>query len=219
MRAPRDYTLSLYSAGASSSRCTSKRSGLKTGDEMRDDATQWLDRRVVLRAALVGSGLAGAALAGCEADDTREAASRGAAQPLDNGYVAAPPQPRVFTPPPELDLRGEDHVELPSAGGARLYYWDTGGDGDAIVMVHAATGSAYVWGYQQRAFADAGYRVIAYSRRGYRGSDPGPIDENGRALAGSGRPLDDLEALVNHLDLSKFHLLGQAAAAASRTAI
>ncbi len=77
-------------------------------------------------------------------------------------------------------------------------------------MAHAATGSAYVWGYQQRTFADAGYRVIAYSRRGYRGSDPGPVDENGRALAGSGRPLDDLEALVNHLDLPKFHLLGQA---------
>ena len=177
---------------------------------MRDDATQRLNRRVVLRAGLVGSGLAGAALAGCEADDTREATSRGAVQPLDNGYFAAPPQPRIFTPPPELDLRGEGHVELPSAGGARLYYWDTGGDGDAIVLAHAATGSAYVWGYQQRAFVDAGYRVIAYSRRGYRGSDPGPVDENGRALAGSGRPLDDLEALVNHIDLPKFHLLGQA---------
>ena len=129
----------------------------------------------------------------------------------DNSYVTAPPLPRTFTPPPELDLSGAGRVELPMAGGATLYYWDTGGNGDAIVMVHAGTGSAYVWAYQQRTFAEAGYRVIAYSRRGYRGSAPGPVDDGNRALDGSGRPLDDIEALVTHLGLGRFHLLGHAA--------
>ena len=168
-----------------------------------------MNRRIVLHAALFGPGVAGT-LAACRADRGVDQTVASAPQPLANGYVAAPPQRRTFTPPPALDLRGEGRLELPSAAGARLYYWDTGGNGDAIVLLHAATGSAYVWGYQQRAFVAAGYRVIAYSRRGYRGSDPGPVDEGGRALAATGRPLDDLEALVNHLGLNRFHLLGQA---------
>ncbi len=176
---------------------------------MRKQSSRTLNRRVVLGGALLGPAIAGATLAGCGSGDDPRPRS-GAATPLDNGYVAAPPQPQVFAPPPQLDRSGEGHAELPMARGARLYYWDTGGDGEAVVMVHAATGSAFVWAYQQRAFAAAGYRVIAYSRRGYRGSDAGPVDERGRALAGSGRPLDDLESVVNHLGLSKFHLLGHA---------
>ena len=55
----------------------------------------------------------------------------------------------------------------------RLFYWDTGGDGQPIVLMHPASGSALIWGYQQPVFAKAGYRVIAYSRRGHNGSDPG----------------------------------------------
>lgn len=117
----------------------------------------------------------------------------------------------TYVPPPELDLSGDGALTLPAAGGARLFYWDTGGAGNPIILVHAGTGSAYVWGYQQRAFAAAGFRVIAYSRRGYRGSDPGPVDGTNRALDGSGRPLDDIEALITHLELDKFHLLGHAA--------
>jgi pimeloyl-ACP methyl ester carboxylesterase len=38
----------------------------------------------------------------------------------------------------------------------RLWYWDTGGDGTPVVLVHPATGSALIWGYQQPAFAKAG---------------------------------------------------------------
>src|SRR3954465_5340275 len=54
----------------------------------------------------------------------------------------------------------------------RLFYWDTGGDGQPIVLMHPNSGSAMIWGYQQPAFAGAGYRVIAYSRRGYTNSAP-----------------------------------------------
>ncbi len=92
-----------------------------------------------------------------------------------------------------------------------MYYWDTGGNGPVILLLHAGTGSAYVWGYQQQAFAAAGFRVIAYSRRGYRGSDAGPLDANGNAVPESGRALDDIEALAVHLGLERFHLLGHAA--------
>ncbi len=176
---------------------------------MRQHSPQTLNRRIVLHGALLGPAIAGTALAGCGTGGDARPASDSPTQ-RGNDYLAAPPQARVFTPPPELDRSGEGQIEPTMAAGARLYYWDTGGDGEAIVMVHAATGSAFVWGYQQRAFAAAGYRVIAYSRRGYRGSDSGPVDDRGRALAGSGRPLDDLEAIVNRLGLRKFHLLGHA---------
>jgi non-heme chloroperoxidase len=165
-----------------------------------------IDRRTLLRgSALIGSGIAGTALSGCAGNGVSTAAS------ADNSYTAAPPLPRTYSPPPALDLRGEGRFPLPMAAGAELYYWDTGGSGTPIVLVHAGTGSAFVWGYQQRVLVDAGYRVIAYSRRGYRGSDTGPIDGNNQALAGSGRPLDDIEALVTHLELERFHLLGHAA--------
>ena len=56
---------------------------------------------------------------------------------------------------------------------SRLWYWDTGGSVVPIVLLHPpATGSALIWGYQQPVFAKAGYRVIAYSRRGYYNSAP-----------------------------------------------
>src|SRR5215471_1965202 len=61
----------------------------------------------------------------------------------------------------------------------RLFYWDTGGDGPPIVLLHPFTGSALIWGYQQPAFATAGYRVIGYSRRGYYNSAPLERDKPG----------------------------------------
>jgi pimeloyl-ACP methyl ester carboxylesterase len=88
----------------------------------------------------------------------------------------------------------------------RLFYWDTGGDGPPIVLVHPATGSALIWGYQQPAFAKAGYRVIGYSRRSYYNSDPLVADRPGIAS-------EDLHHLANYLDLAKFHLVGSAAGA------
>jgi pimeloyl-ACP methyl ester carboxylesterase len=72
----------------------------------------------------------------------------------------------------------------------RLWYWDTGGQGVPIVLLHPATGSALIWGYQQPVLAKAGYRVIAYSRRGYYNSapfdrnNPGIGSEDLRHLAG-----------------------------------
>jgi pimeloyl-ACP methyl ester carboxylesterase len=86
----------------------------------------------------------------------------------------------------------------------RLFYWDTGGDGVPVVLLHPATGSALIWGYQQPAFAKAGYRVIGYSRRSYFGSDPLAADRPGVAS-------EDLNALVDFLGIRKFHAVGSAA--------
>lgn len=174
-----------------------------------------MSRRLLLRRGTISScGLVGVAMTGCstiDADTADLSHETGLPKVASNGYVTAQSLSRSFSPPLALDLRGQGEVVLRHAGGARIYYWDTGGTGTPVILVHAGTGSAYVWGYQQEALVAAGYRVIAYSRRGYRGSDPGPVDENNRAVEGSGRPLDDLEALVEHLGVARFHLLGHAA--------
>ena len=90
--------------------------------------------------------------------------------------------------------------------GARLAYWDTGGTGAAVVLLHAASGSKDVWDYQREPLRDAGYRVVAYSRRGYLGSERGPPDAPG---TGSG----DLLALLDHLAIGTCHLVATAGGA------
>ncbi|MEU5259814.1 alpha/beta hydrolase [Amycolatopsis sp. NPDC021455] len=92
-----------------------------------------------------------------------------------------------------------DVVDVP---GGSLFYWDTGGTGSPVVLDHTATGSALAWPFQQPALVGAGHRVIAYSRRGYyRSSAPTPDDPPAA---------DDLLALVDHLGLRKFDLIGAA---------
>ncbi len=86
----------------------------------------------------------------------------------------------------------------------RLWYWDTGGSGAPIVLLHPATGSGLIWGYQQPAFAKAGYRVIGYSRRGYINSAPFERERPGNGS-------EDLRHLADHLGLTRFHVVASAA--------
>lgn len=104
-------------------------------------------------------------------------------------------------PVPEQAPAKEGMAELP---GTRLFYWDTGGNGAPVVLLHPATGSALMWVYQQPVFAKAGYRVIGYSRRGYYGSDPALRDNPGIAS-------DDLHHLVVFLGFDRFHAVSSAA--------
>lgn len=96
----------------------------------------------------------------------------------------------------------EGYAELP---GVRIFYRDTGGSGVPVVFVHAATGNSRVWEYQLPAFTAAGYRVVAYDRRGFGRSTIDPAGPQPGAAA------DDLLGLVNHLRLDRFHLVGTAA--------
>ncbi len=109
--------------------------------------------------------------------------------------------PMVPVPIPEQVAAKEETVKL---SGARLWYWDTGGTGAPIVLLHPATGSALIWLYQQPAFAKAGHRVIAYSRRNHYKSDPASEDNPG---IGS----EDLHELIAYLGLEKFHAVSSAA--------
>src|SRR4051812_37009040 len=99
------------------------------------------------------------------------------------------------------------HADLP---GVRLWYTDTAAEasrarGETIVLLHANTGTSANWQKQNEAFSAAGYRVIAFDRRGWGQSfaDPASGPQPG-TVAG------DLQALVEHLKLDTFHLVGVA---------
>ena len=84
-----------------------------------------------------------------------------------------------------------------------LYYTDQGpSDGQPVVLIHGFPLNGESWGKQQAALLDAGYRVIAYDRRGFGAS----------TKAGSGYDYDtfaaDLHALMEDLDLRDAVLVG-----------
>lgn len=90
-------------------------------------------------------------------------------------------------------------------GGAALYVRDTGEpDRPAVVLAHPVTGSALVWANQERSYAAAGYRVIAWSRRDHARSRTTVPDLNPDHTA-------DLLKIVDFLRLARFHALGSAA--------
>ncbi|MDX1485396.1 MAG: alpha/beta hydrolase [Alphaproteobacteria bacterium] len=95
----------------------------------------------------------------------------------------------------------EGFADLP---GTKLGYWDTGGTGTPVVFCHPASGSALSWPYQQPVFSEAGYRVVAYSRRNYYNSDVAADDDPGHQV-------EDLNNLADWLGLDRFHLVGCAA--------
>jgi pimeloyl-ACP methyl ester carboxylesterase len=93
-------------------------------------------------------------------------------------------------------------AELP---GVKLWFTDTGGTGIPVVLLHANTGTSAIWAEQVSSFSRAGYRVIAFDRRGWGKSmaNPATGSQPGSVAA-------DLDALADYLKLDKFHLLGVA---------
>lgn len=94
------------------------------------------------------------------------------------------------------------YADLP---GVHLWYVDSGGVGVPVVFLHAATGSSRVWEHQIPAFTAAGYRVIAYDRRGFGRTTIDPAGPQ------PGTGADDLQNLMNHLGIGRFHLVSTAA--------
>lgn len=82
-----------------------------------------------------------------------------------------------------------------------LFYTDQG-EGRPVVLIHGFPLDGESWGKQAAALLDAGFRVIAYDRRGFGSS----------SKAGSGYDYDtfaaDLHALLEDLDLNDVILVG-----------
>src|SRR5262245_49510061 len=89
--------------------------------------------------------------------------------------------------------------------GVRLWFSDSGGRGEPIVLMHAITGTSESWEAQITAFSKAGYRVVTFDRRGWGRSqaDPATGPQPGHAA-------DDLQELADFLSLGRFHLVGVA---------
>ena len=71
--------------------------------------------------------------------------------------------------------------------------------------MHAASGTFESWVYQLPPFTQAGYRCITYDRRGWGRSQPEDTGDQ------PGRGSLDLQGLVEHLGLDRFHLVATAA--------
>lgn len=104
---------------------------------------------------------------------------------------------RAIGPPARRDF-----ANLP---GVRLWFTDTGGNGEPVVLLHANTGTSEVWEPQVAAFSKAGYRVIAFDRRGWGRSEADPATG-----VQPGHVAEDLHALAEYLTLGRFHLVGVA---------
>ena len=110
-------------------------------------------------------------------------------------------------------MNGTSAAQIPSSGfagyedlpGVRLWYTDSGGSGVPLVLLHANTGNADSWQYNIAGFVEAGYRVITFDRRGWGRSraNPGTGPQPGTIA-------DDLHALMDHLGIERFHLVGVA---------
>ncbi len=109
--------------------------------------------------------------------------------------------PFLPLPLPARAAAKEGQIQLPSG---KVFVRDTGGDGPVVVLMHPATGSALIWGYQEPAFAAAGFRVVAWSRRGHYGSDPVDKDSPGSYAR-------DLDALMDALGVRAFNIVASAA--------
>jgi pimeloyl-ACP methyl ester carboxylesterase len=101
-----------------------------------------------------------------------------------------------------ITSRAGAYAALP---GVKLWFIDTGGTGAPVVLLHPNTGTVETWESQIVAFSQAGYRVVAFDRRGWGNSvaDPAAASQPASVTA-------DLHALAEHLALDTFHLLGVA---------
>ncbi|WP_375462772.1 alpha/beta fold hydrolase [uncultured Methylobacterium sp.] len=85
--------------------------------------------------------------------------------------------------------------------GTQLYYKDWG-SGRPVVLIHGWPLDADMWEYQMPVLAAAGYRVIAYDRRGFGRSGQPWTGYDYDTLA------DDLKAVLDGLDLRDAALVG-----------
>ena len=91
--------------------------------------------------------------------------------------------------------------EVP-ADAVRLHIEDSGGSGRPVVLIHGWPLSAQAWEPQVSALREAGYRVVAYDRRGFGSSDKPASGYDYDTLA------DDLQRVLDQCGLQDATLVG-----------
>ncbi|MGN9911562.1 alpha/beta fold hydrolase [Phytohabitans sp. LJ34] len=81
-------------------------------------------------------------------------------------------------------------------------YYEDHGQGQPVVLIHGYPLNGRSWERQHRELLGAGYRVIAYDRRGWGESSRPTLGHDYDTFAG------DLHALMEHLDLTDTVLVG-----------
>jgi pimeloyl-ACP methyl ester carboxylesterase len=95
----------------------------------------------------------------------------------------------------------DQYADLPAG---RIYFQDGGGNGAAVVFLHAGSGNSAIFENQIAPLTAAGYRFIAYDRAGQGKST--------RAEAGAASSIvPELEQLMDYLKIARFHIVGVAA--------
>lgn len=90
----------------------------------------------------------------------------------------------------------------PENGPVRLHIEDSGGTGRPVVLIHGWPLSAEAWKDQVGPLRDAGYRVIAYDRRGFGRSEKPASGYDYDTLT------DDTARIIEDLDLNDVTLVG-----------
>lgn len=93
-------------------------------------------------------------------------------------------------------------ADMASASSVRLHIEDSGGNGRPVVLIHGWPLSAQAWEPQVSVLQAAGYRVVAYDRRGFGRSDKPESGYSYDALA------DDLHRVMDQCDLQDVTLVG-----------
>ena len=84
----------------------------------------------------------------------------------------------------------------------KVHVEDSGGSGRPVVLIHGWPLSGASWSEQTPVLTAAGYRVVAYDRRGFGQSDKPSGGYDYDSLA------DDLEGVLSELDLNDVTLVG-----------
>ena len=100
------------------------------------------------------------------------------------------------------DLDQSSTADAVHADSVRLHIEDSGGSGRPVVLIHGWPLSAQAWEPQVSALREAGYRVVAYDRRGFGRSDKPESDYGYDTLA------DDLQRVMDQCDLQDVTLVG-----------
>jgi non-heme chloroperoxidase len=93
-------------------------------------------------------------------------------------------------------------IDTALAGAVHLHIEDSGGSGQAVVLIHGWPLSAQAWEPQVSVLQAAGYRVVAYDRRGFGRSDKPQSGYIYDVLA------DDLQRVLDQCDLQDVTLVG-----------
>jgi pimeloyl-ACP methyl ester carboxylesterase len=98
-------------------------------------------------------------------------------------------------------------MPIDTINGVKLYWELSGPAGDPVVLVHGSWGDHHNWAPVVPALAQS-FRVLTYDRRGHSHSER--PDGQGSVL----EDVDDLAALIEHLDLAPAHIVGNSFGAA-----